>query len=287
MGVGGGTPDGPDFRAGVSLELVPDGGLLAGRVGDDGRRRRAAGRPRLRRRGHLHTLRRASRRGDRRRRHRPLPVAPRGVRSRDGRARATPRAGPDWLPARRAARRPRRRGRPGVADPAGRRPGTAPGANRRRRGWRRRERGARDAPGRGVLGIADARRTRSGAAGGPPQSLQGLPRRLRARGMDPASGPGVLRGEEDRPPPRCRRLLARPSGAKDPSRRRHGAPVRGAPSRPGSGPGPPPPSRRRSAPRPGRSGPSRTAAPSSRPHPRHGGPSSSARASSASRSPPL
>ena len=35
MGSGGEKPEGPDFGAGVPVELLPDGGLLAGRVGDE------------------------------------------------------------------------------------------------------------------------------------------------------------------------------------------------------------------------------------------------------------
>ena len=132
--------EGPDLAQGIPAADLPDGGQAR-----RARRRRAgaggaAGRGGLRHRRDLHPLRRAARRGARRRRHGALPVAPRLLQPahRRGRARAgaepgrllqgRARRGTGSSSARRSSRRRRRRPRrPGP----GERPG--PGGHRRRR----------------------------------------------------------------------------------------------------------------------------------------------------------
>jgi len=130
--------------------------LLAGRVGDEARRRRAEG-DRIFAVGATCTHTAGLSRTHRRRRRGPLSMAPRGVRPRDGRGGHAAGARSDRLLAGRAARGPRRRGRPCDDPPAP--PLSGPhrsgSSSSGRRGG---ERGARDASRLGLRRIPDPRR---------------------------------------------------------------------------------------------------------------------------------
>ena len=95
----------PDFKSGVPVSSVADGGMLPGRVGDEDAAAGPARRRVLRHRRVLHALQRPARRGPCRRRHRALPVAPRVLQPAHRRSAARSRACPDRLLARRTARR--------------------------------------------------------------------------------------------------------------------------------------------------------------------------------------
>jgi len=219
-------------------------------------RRRGSGHPRpagrvgrgVRRRRHVHALRRPARGWGARRSADPMPVASRLFRRAHGRGGRGAGAQSALVLHGRAPRIARRGRREASAERGTPATGALSGERRHRRRGSRGHRGGRDAPPRGVRESGHDDRRRARQAGRSAEPLQGLPRRHRARGMGLPAGRELLRlgegGARPRRPrggPRARRA-PRPAFRRDHAELRRAAPGHRGGRRPAADPG-----RRRSA----------------------------------------